>query len=92
VTPPGHISDRQGVQKAIDDFMHKLRPEIENFFVTSSHLPLWSPSGTVNEETQRWFKALGIPLVNGEPNLLLYRLLEDYNHHGMVLFNGKKNR
>jgi hypothetical protein len=80
------------VQKDIDNFLHKLRPEIENFFVTSSHLPLWSPSGSVNEDTRLWFKGLEIPLFEGKPNLLLHRLLKDYNPHGVVLFNGEKNR
>jgi hypothetical protein len=77
------------VEDSINSFLRDLKPEIKKFFC--GYQPCWSPSGTVDNDTQLWFENLKIPLVNEQPSLLLYRLLDNPNPHGDVLFQGKKN-
>ena len=70
----------------INQFLNDLRPQIRNFLSNPS-LPTWLPEGT-DEATKEFYKQIGIPSVQGQPNLLFHRLGITKNPRVGSLFKG----
>jgi len=76
------------VRAKIDGFLTTLQPKIEEFF-NKPRLAHWRPPTSASEDVQEFYQALGIPLFNDKPCLLLHELREHPNPNGEMLFNGK---
>jgi hypothetical protein len=67
--------------------METLRPEIREYIAGTS-VSHWHPPNEVTQETKDFYARLQIPLIGGEPSLLLHALRESPNPNGQVLFSG----
>jgi hypothetical protein len=78
------------VRALIAEFTNTLRPKIRDF-LTNPRFHTWLPVA-VDEETQQYYSNLDIPLVNGEPSLLLHNLGLFPNPHANKFFQGSKHQ
>lgn len=84
-------TDFETFKASIDQYLADLRPKIEAF-LTKPDLPTWlPPESGADEKTREFYQELGIPLVNGKPNLLLHQLDGPPNPYVDTLFKSGKH-
>jgi hypothetical protein len=72
---------------SIDGFFHNLCPLIREY-LAGTHVSHWTPPNGVTQETEEFYAKLQIPLIHGEPYLLLHTLGESPDP--TALFSEKK--
>jgi hypothetical protein len=78
---------KDAVKASIAEFTESLAPKI-HAFLTTPHFSPWFPPAA-DKKTQEFYKNLNIPLVNGEPCLLLHDLGRS---NAGNLFEGPKHK
>ena len=78
-------TDKATVLARIAEFTASLRPQIVNFF-TNPCFDTWTPPGSIDEETKKFYQDLNIPRFKGRPSLLLHRLGVEPNPCVGILF------
>jgi hypothetical protein len=81
-------SDYAQIKAQVNTFIKAIRPKIKEF-LTNQRLPVWPSPESADEETQKFYRDLEIPSLNGKPSLQLHGLGTLVNPHAEGLFSSK---